>query len=88
MNQIVLLHSCDVHHTYTSQFLHGAFSSVDNAINALKEMLAKADDEGGYVPLSQEQEDLLRRINQTQGYKGPGEFLLQILPVDELAVIL
>jgi hypothetical protein len=88
MSKITLLYSCDENHRHASRFLHGAFSSKDKAVNGLKELLSKADPEGGYTPLSEEQETLLRRIDQTQGYDGPGEFFLQTLKVDELDVIL
>lgn len=88
MKTITLLYSCDVHHSHDSRFLHGAFSTVGSAVGSLHELLAKADPEGGYTPLSQEQEYLLYRIGQTQGYDGPGEWILQTLKVDELDVVL
>lgn len=81
---ITLLYSCDAHHTHASKFLHGAFSSVDKAIEALRELIEKAK----RPPISDEQVDLLHRIHQTQGYEGEGEFIIEPLKVDELDALL
>ncbi len=79
---LTLLYSCDAHHTQTSKFLHGVFSSHGEALDAIARLISVAK----APALSVDDLRNLAYINQTQGYAGEGEFMLVDVTLDEIDV--
>jgi hypothetical protein len=79
MEKIILVYRTDVHHSHESKELIGIATSKRNASTICR---AASWAEGDR--LSKEQQDLLERIGQTQGYEGQGEFYTETWPLDKL----
>jgi hypothetical protein len=77
--KIILVYRTDVHHSHESKELIGVATSKRNASIICR---AASWEEGAI--LSKEQQDLLERIGQTQGYEGQGEFYTETWPLDKL----
>lgn len=79
MNQIYMVYKTDAHHSYTSRDLIGVATFKSTAIIMCTKKAILEDEE-----ISLEQLDLLITINQTQGYKGDGEFVIEPIEVNKL----
>ncbi len=78
---ITILYSCDNHHTSESRFPHGAFTSRETALEAIKELL-ETDKQ---PPLSPDDETLFLEYGQTQAYEGSeGQFTSENVTLDEI----
>jgi hypothetical protein len=77
-----ILYSCNAWHEQTSYFLHGVFTTKEQAIDSLTGMLATAK----VAPLSEDDHRNLEHFGQTQGYQGEGEFTIVEAPLDDIAV--
>jgi hypothetical protein len=77
MKKVTVLYTCDLHHN--NKELIGVFTTKGNAIKATHE---KASQEDEFIS----EDDLynLERINQTQGYTGFGEFIIEELELNKL----
>lgn len=77
MKKVTVLYTCDLHHN-NKEFI-GVFTTKGNAIKAACEKASQEDE-------SISDDDLynLERINQTQGYTGFGEFIIEEIELNKL----
>jgi hypothetical protein len=77
MKTVTILYATDSRHN--NKELLGVFTTKGNAIKAAEEKAAQEDEK-----LSDDDLYNLERINQTQGYSGFGEFMLEEVELNKL----
>ena len=77
MKKVTALYTCDIYHN--NKELIGVFTTKGNAIKAAFEKASQEDE-----VISDDDLYNLERINQTQGYTGFGEFMLEELELNKL----
>ena len=80
--KVYILYSCSAWHEAASRFFHGVFTTREDAVQGLGQML----DTAGLPSLSDDDFRNLRAFGQTQGYLGEGEFMIEEAPLDDIAV--
>lgn len=79
MNQVFLVYKTDVHHSYASRDVIGIATSPAMAICICQEQARKE-----HGKINKEQLFNLTTLQQTQGYKGAGEFQFESITTDIL----
>lgn len=77
MKKVTVLYTCDLRHN--NKELIGVFTTKGNAIKAAHEKAAQEDEF-----ISEDDLYNLERINQTQGYTGFGEFIIEEIELNKL----
>jgi len=74
-----LAYLTDVWHTHESRELIGVCSNINSSVNICHQRAIKDNHQIDF-----EQDELLRRIHQTQGYSEQYEFYIEEHPIDNL----
>lgn len=77
MKTIFHIYKTDAHHTISTRELVSIATSKEIAIHLIDQI---ASEEGAHI--DEEQYKLLHMINQTQGYTGDGEFVIEEIKVN------
>lgn len=80
MAKVFIVYKTDANHTYDSFDMLGVSTTFSGAIG----MCSKHARIKEKAILSKEQQMLLEKIQQTQGYSGGGEFVIQPISIDML----
>lgn len=76
----ILVNACNVWHTSDSMELLGVAGDLGSGLRMITEHIALNKQK----ELSDELLEQLVEMGQTQGYKGPGEFYLNVVPLNSL----
>lgn len=79
MKEVFIVYKTDPWHSYASRDLLGVGTSKNHAIKLCKEQASKEGER-----ISSDQLFNLNNINQTQGYSGEGEFVIEPVTVNTL----
>lgn len=78
-SSVFMVYKTDVHHSYASRDIIGVATSQENALKLCREQAKK---EGHSLKGWNMQ--FLQEKNQTQGYNGPGEFVIEEVYINKL----
>ena len=79
MTTVHILFACDAWHTQSSREVLGIYTSKQEAVASLIQLIQEQDEE----PLSPDDQSLLLGIGQTQNYEGSCEFIIEELELNK-----
>lgn len=79
MKNIFLVYKTDVWHSYNSRVIIGVCTTLENVFKVIKQQAKKE----GFKITKENLEDL-NHMEQTQSYKGEGEFVFEEMEINTL----